>query len=118
MAGESAPWGFSPGRPGERYRNTSRDTHYQLVSSLRKPCASCLRRHGRILARPWPIPLHPNCQCDQLAILPGWDSPIESRTPLQTFSLVPPDAVAAGVEEATARRAVDAAGRAPAGARP
>jgi hypothetical protein len=62
------------GRAGERWRNTTDDTWYQLVSSLRKPCAVCLRRHGRISSRPWPIPFHPHCECEQLEI--RWDVPV------------------------------------------
>ena len=38
------------GRPGERWRNMTDDIWYQLVSSLRKPCAACLRRHAADLA--------------------------------------------------------------------
>jgi hypothetical protein len=49
------------GPPGTRWRNRTDDTWYQLVSSLRKPCAVCLRRHGRISPRPWPLPFHPHC---------------------------------------------------------
>ena len=45
MAAESSD-GLA-GRPGERWRNMTGDIWYQLVSSLRKPCAVCLRRHAR-----------------------------------------------------------------------
>ena len=31
------------GRPGTRWRNPTDATWYQLVSSLRQPCADCLR---------------------------------------------------------------------------
>ncbi len=71
------------GRPGDRWRNHTSDVWYQLVSSLRKPCAACIRKHGRILPRPWPIPIHPHCECDQIAIPPGADAPIEFRRPDQ-----------------------------------
>jgi hypothetical protein len=57
------------GRPGTRWRNPTNATWYQLVGSLRKPCADCLRRHGRVSPRPWPIPFHPHCECEQLLSL-------------------------------------------------
>jgi hypothetical protein len=56
------------------------DTWYQLVSSLRKPCAVCLRRHGRISPRPWPLPFHAHCQCEQLEVPAGAEAPIEFRS--------------------------------------
>lgn len=87
------PAGFEPPRSG-RWRNASKTTHYQLVSSLRKPCGFCIRRHGRILARPWPLPFHPNCQCDQLAILPDWEAPMAYRTPTEIFRSMGADAQA------------------------
>jgi hypothetical protein len=68
------------GPPDSRWRNMTDDTWYQLVSSLRKPCAVCLRRHGRISPRPWPIPFHPHCECEQLEIPPGAEAPIEFRS--------------------------------------
>ena len=46
------------GRPGDRWWNLTDDTWYQLVASLRKSCTVCVRRHGRISPRPWPIPFH------------------------------------------------------------
>ena len=67
------------GRPGERWRNMTGDIWYQLVSSLRKPCAACLRRHARISPRPWGIPFHPHCECEQLEVPPGARAPIEFR---------------------------------------
>lgn len=76
--------GLRPGRPGERWRNMTSDTWWQLVSSLRAPCHVCLRLHGQLSPRPWPIPLHPHCECEQLAVRPGELAPIEARTPVQT----------------------------------
>ena len=67
------------GRPGTRWRNMTDDIWYQLVSSLRKPCAACLRRHARISPRPWGIPFHPHCECEQLEVPPGALAPIEFR---------------------------------------
>ena len=77
------------GPPGERWRNRTDDTWYQLVSSLRKPCAVCLRRHGRISPRPWPIPFHPHCECAQLPIVPGAEAPIEFRSPAGLAAAMP-----------------------------
>ena len=64
------------GRPGSRWRNPTDATWYQLVSSLRQPCADCLRRHGRVSPRPWPIPLHLHCECEQLEVPPGAEAPL------------------------------------------
>jgi hypothetical protein len=55
---------------GARWRNWTREPWYQLLSSLRKPCARCLRRNGHISPRPWPK-LHPHCECSSVAIAPG-----------------------------------------------
>jgi hypothetical protein len=77
------------GRPGERWRNMTDVTWYQLVSSLRKPCAVCLRRHGRISPRPWPIPFHPHCQCEQLEIPAGREAPIEFRSAGELAAAMP-----------------------------
>ena len=59
------------GRPGTHWHNPTNATWYQLVGSLRRPCADCLRRHGRVSPRPWPIPFHPHCECEQLEVPPG-----------------------------------------------
>jgi hypothetical protein len=67
------------GPPGTRWRNPTDDTWYQWVSSLRKPCAFCLRRHGRLFAR-LPERPHPHCQCEFLAVRPGAQAPIEFRS--------------------------------------
>ena len=64
------------GRVGDRWRNLTGDTWYQLVASLRKSCAVCVRRHGRISPRPWPIPFHLHCECTQFPILPGGRAPV------------------------------------------
>ena len=68
------------GPPDTRWRNRTDDTWYQLVSSLRKPCAVCLRRHGRVAPQPGPIPFHPHCECEQLEIPAGAQAPIEFRS--------------------------------------
>jgi hypothetical protein len=72
---DGVPGGLG-GRSGERWKNWTGDTWYQLVGSLRKPCADCLRRHGRVSPRPWPIPLHPHCECEQLEVPPGAEAPL------------------------------------------
>ena len=64
------------GRPGSRWRNPTNATWYQLVGSLRRPCADCLRRHGRVSPRPWPIPFHPHCECEQLEVPAGTEAPL------------------------------------------
>jgi hypothetical protein len=64
------------GRPGTRWRNPTNATWYQLVGSLRQPCADCLRRHGRVSPRPGPIPFHPHCECEQLEVPPGAEAPL------------------------------------------
>jgi hypothetical protein len=68
------------GPPGTRWKNHTGEVWYQWLSSLRKPCAICLRRHGRIFSR-LPERPHPNCECDFLEVPPGAEAPIEFRTP-------------------------------------
>lgn len=84
--GVEAPVGLLV-RDGERWRNWTGRPWYQLVSSLRHPCGVCLRRHGRVLPRRWGLPLHPNCQCEEIEIPPGGDAPIEAR-PLRELVLL------------------------------
>jgi hypothetical protein len=76
------------GRPGERWRNMTDDTWYQWVSSLLKPCAVCLRRHGRLFPR-LPERPHPHCQCDFLAVPPGREAPIEFRSAGELAAAMP-----------------------------
>jgi hypothetical protein len=76
------------GRAGERWRNMTDDTWYQWVSSLLKPCAVCLRRHGRLFPR-LPERPHPNCQCDFLAVPPGREAPIEFRSAGELAAAMP-----------------------------
>jgi hypothetical protein len=84
---QGVPLGLG-GRPGTRWRNLTDWSWWQLVSSLRRPCPDCLRRHGRILPRPWPLPLHPNCRCEQLEVPPGAEAPIQFRTGGELAELV------------------------------
>ena len=79
MAAESSDGLGGP--PGDARRNLTDDTWYQLVSSLRKPCAACLRPHGRISPRPWPIPFHEYCECEQLEVPPVPRPRSSSATP-------------------------------------
>ena len=64
---------------GERWHNWTGDPWYQLLSSLRHPCAVCLRCHGRVLPHRWGLPMHPNCECEEIEVLPGEDAPIQAR---------------------------------------
>jgi hypothetical protein len=77
------------GRPGERWRNMTDDTWYQLVASLRKSCTVCVRRHGRISPRSWPIPFHLHCECTQLPILPGGQAPLDFAAPSLLMPAMP-----------------------------
>jgi hypothetical protein len=63
--------------------------HRSRNSSLRKACAVCLGRHGRISPRPWPIPFHPHCQCEQLEIPAGREAPIEFRSAGELAAAMP-----------------------------
>jgi hypothetical protein len=76
------------GRLGERWRNNTSLTWYQVLSSLRDPCPDCIERHGRISVRPWPLPFHMHCECEQLEIPPGQEAPIESRSPADLIARV------------------------------
>jgi hypothetical protein len=71
----AASWDGLGGPPGTRRRNPTDDTWYQLVGSLRQPCAARLRLHGRVSPRPWPIPLHPHCECEQWEVALGAEAP-------------------------------------------
>lgn len=64
------------GRTGERWKNWTGDTWYQLVATLRTTCPVCLRRHGRVSPRPWPVPFHPRCECAVFPVLPGAVAPV------------------------------------------
>ena len=68
------------GKPGESWRNTTPDTWYQRLSTLRAPCWRCLRLHTTI----WPHPmgtLHPRCECRDIPIAPGQTSPLPACDP-------------------------------------
>jgi len=79
---------MAPGPPGARWRNLTGHTWYQWVSDLIKPCARCLRRHGRLFPRAQGK-LHPNCRCHELAVEPGAVAPIQARAPMQVARLIP-----------------------------
>ena len=38
--------------------------------------------------RPWPIPFHPHCECEQLEIPAGQEAPLESQTPADLIACV------------------------------
>ena len=78
----------SGGPAGTRWKNWSGDTWYQLQASLRHSCPVCVRRHGRILSRPWPTPFHLHCECTQLPILPGALAPMPFLGPEAIASLL------------------------------
>ena len=78
-------------RDGERWHNWTGDPWYQLVSSLRHPCAECLRRHGRVSPRRWGLPFHPNCECEELEILPGGEAPIQARPLRELVRMLDPE---------------------------
>jgi hypothetical protein len=77
-----------PVREGERRHNWTGRPWYQLASSLRHPCPECPARHGRVLPRRWGLPFHPDCQCEELEILPGGDAPIRARPPRELVNLL------------------------------
>ena len=60
--------------PGTRWVNPTNTVWYQLVSSLRNPCPLCLARHGHVSPRPWDIPYHEHCECEQIEVPPGYVS--------------------------------------------
>jgi hypothetical protein len=87
LMSDKPPLGHA-GPPGTRWRNTTGEVWYQWLSSLRKPCATCLKRHGRIFAE-LPERPHPNCECEFLEIQPGDEAPIEFRTPGGLAAMMP-----------------------------
>lgn len=93
MADGSTPYGAAPTGlridPGTRWRNPTSTTWYQLVSSLRRPCRSCITRHGNVSPRPWGEPLHPGCQCRGLPVPPGAVAPLPGQSPAAIVRLVP-----------------------------
>ena len=77
------------GPPDTRWRNMTGDTWYQLVASLRHTCSVCVRRHGRISPRPWPIPFHLHCECTQQPVLPGGQAPVAFAAPSLLMPAMP-----------------------------
>ncbi len=58
------------GPPGTSFTNGTGQVMYQFRASLINTCGICLSYHGQI-ARWFPIPLHPNCNCRQEPVPPG-----------------------------------------------
>ena len=78
------------GLPGDRWRNPTDRVWWQWVSSLRKPCAVCLRRHGRLFPGPDPPERpHPHCECEFIEVRPGGEAPIEFRSPAGLAAAMP-----------------------------
>lgn len=80
--------GLSPGPPGAVWVNRDSRTWFQWVSSLRRPCRTCIKRHGRLFPRSMGK-AHPSCQCDELPVPPGRPAPLSSASPATVFGRIP-----------------------------
>lgn len=88
MAAAQPSDGLSPGAPGAVWRNHTSWTWFQWVSSLRKPCRTCIRRHGRLFPRSQGK-AHPACQCSELPVPPGAAAPLAGASPATVFGRIP-----------------------------
>ena len=87
MAAESSDGLGGPA--GTRWRNMTDDIWYQLVSSLRKPCAACLRRHARISPRPGESRSTRIASASSSKSFPGAQAPIEFRSAGELAAAMP-----------------------------
>jgi hypothetical protein len=62
------------GTPETKWRNDTDKVKYQFICSLINTCGVCLQYHMAIGAF-WPIPIHRNCRCRQVAVKPGNEAP-------------------------------------------
>jgi hypothetical protein len=62
------------GTPGDKFTNDTSKVLYQFMCDLVNTCGQCLQYHLAIGAA-WPLPLHVNCRCRQVAIPPGDEAP-------------------------------------------
>lgn len=58
------------GAPGERWVNETDKTWWQLKVSLINSCGQCVQ-YANTLARFWPVPFHPGCNCRSVPVTPG-----------------------------------------------
>ena len=71
-------WAARPATPGATRRIGSGGSGSRRV---RKSCAVCLRRHGRLFPGPDPPERpHPHCECEFIEVRPGGEAPIEFRS--------------------------------------
>lgn len=59
------------GEPGDQWLNNTGMVAFQFICSFDNSCETCIQLHSSISESPWPVPLHDNCQCENLEIYPG-----------------------------------------------
>jgi hypothetical protein len=77
------------GEPGDTFYNGTDAALYQFLASLGNTCGRCMQNHTRI-ATWWPIPLHPNCRCEQVMIAPGASAPLAFKSVREIFRELAP----------------------------
>jgi hypothetical protein len=73
---------------GSLWVNDTGAVAHQLLASLVNTCPRCILYHLKIAAW-WPIPLHPNCRCAQLTIMPGETAPFVSQPLIDVVKNLP-----------------------------
>ena len=61
------------GQPGEQWTNDTDKTWFQLRVSFLNSCGQCIQ-YANTIARYWPIPFHPGCNCRMVPVPPGRQS--------------------------------------------
>jgi hypothetical protein len=78
------------GPPGDRWTNRTDRVWWQWVCAMRKPCARCLRRDGRLFPGPDPPEkLHPHCECTWVAVRPGGQAALPFRSVPEAVAELP-----------------------------
>jgi hypothetical protein len=58
------------GQPGDRWTNDTDKVWYQLKVQFLNSCGQCIQ-YANTIARYWPIPFHPGCNCRMVPVSPG-----------------------------------------------
>ena len=63
-----------PGTPGERWTNETDRVAFFFQCSFVNSCPECMLLHTAISFEPFPIPMHDNCGCWQVDVMPEMES--------------------------------------------